>query len=167
MNTKTKKDSAYFSLKTTGVTAVRVADSVIHLERGVDAKEFEKFAIENPQLFGRTGIRLVAKPIVVHVEDTDMDIKGYELIPYGKNKSDLIKKRRFKLAIKQALRNAREKRNITIAGTHSAGKSNVLQQIMPLEVRSKVSTFNIESKDVSLQIIEKNGGVVVWPIDKE
>lgn len=167
MNAKTKKDTVYFPSKLTDVTAVRVADVVIHLERGIDAKEFKRFAINHPQLFKSVDAKLVAKPVVVHVNDTNIDIEGYELVSYRKAKSDLIKKRRAKLGLKQTLRNAREKRNVTIVGAHSAGKSNVLQQTMALEVRSKVATFNIESKDVSLQIIEKNGGVVVWPIDKE
>lgn len=39
MNAKPQKDTVYFPLKMTGVTAFRVADAEIHLERGVDAKE--------------------------------------------------------------------------------------------------------------------------------
>lgn len=168
MNTKTKKDTIHFLGKKSLASSVRVADTVIHLERGVNAKEFKRFAIKNPQLFANVEVRMIAKPIVVHVEDTNVDIEGYELIPYKRANLDLLKKRRAKLAVKLALRNTRENRSgITILGPQLQGKSNVIGQILQklAERRAGLSTLNIESKDVKLQSIERNDGIVIWPID--
>lgn len=167
MNAKTQKDTVHFIGKMTGVTAFRVADAEIHLERGVDAKEFKRFAIKHPQLFESVEAKLIAKPIVVHVVDTDIDIEGYELVPYRKAKSDLIKKRRAKLALKQALRNARGNRSeLAIYGPQLRGKSNVVERIVK-KIAQQQGICRIELEDIKFQSIKRNGNIVVWPIDKE
>lgn len=167
MNSRIKNTSGRLKRKTTSVT-VKIAGTEIKLDPRINATEFRKFALMNPQLFERITRKMVAVPVVVHVEDVGINIDGYKLVPDKKVGFDSRQNRRVKLAVKQALRHAREKHALLpIFGPLPDKTEGVLERVVKRvnQRQQRISTCRIDSKDIKLQSIDTKVGIVIWPID--
>lgn len=166
MNSRIKNISGRLQRKTTLVT-VEIAGTKIKLDPRINATEFKKFAFTNPQLFERITRKMVAVPVVVHVEDVGINIDGYKLVPDKKVDFDSRQNRRVKLAVKQALRYVRERHALLPLSPLPDKTEGVLDRVVKRvnQRQQRISTCRIDSKDIKLQSIDTKVGIVIWPID--